>query len=59
MEINVGAVILSSGLEPFDPKVREEYHYGEFRERGHQHGLRAAAVLHRALRKVRSCVPPT
>jgi heterodisulfide reductase subunit A2 len=30
MEINVGAVILSAGLEPFDPKVREEYHYGEF-----------------------------
>jgi len=29
-EINVGAVILSAGLEPFDPKVREEYHYGEF-----------------------------
>jgi len=30
MEINVAAVILSAGLEPFDPKVREEYHYGEF-----------------------------
>jgi heterodisulfide reductase subunit A len=29
-EINVGAVILSAGLEPFDPKVREEYRYGEF-----------------------------
>ena len=29
-EIKVGAVILSAGLEPFDPKVREEYHYGEF-----------------------------
>jgi heterodisulfide reductase subunit A2 len=29
-EISVGAIILSSGLEPFDPKVREEYHYGEF-----------------------------
>jgi heterodisulfide reductase subunit A len=30
MELRVGAVILSSGLEPFDPKVREDYHYGEF-----------------------------
>jgi heterodisulfide reductase subunit A len=29
-EISVGAIILSSGLEPFDPRVREEYHYGEF-----------------------------
>jgi len=30
VEINVGAVILSPGIEPFDPKVREEYRYGEF-----------------------------
>jgi heterodisulfide reductase subunit A len=30
-EINVGAVILASGIEPFDPKVRAEYRYGEFR----------------------------
>ncbi len=30
MEINVGAVILSPGFDPFDPKVREEYRYGEF-----------------------------
>ena len=29
-EINVGAVILSPGFEPFDPKVRKEYRYGEF-----------------------------
>jgi heterodisulfide reductase subunit A len=29
VEINVGAVILSSGLEPFDPKLRGEYGYGE------------------------------
>ncbi|OPY76669.1 MAG: putative glutamate synthase (NADPH) small subunit [Syntrophorhabdus sp. PtaU1.Bin058] len=29
-EINVGAIILSPGFEPFDPKVREEYRYGEF-----------------------------
>ncbi len=26
----MGAVILSPGFEPFDPKVREEYRYGEF-----------------------------
>jgi len=30
LEVNVGAIILSSGLEPFDPKVREEYRYGQF-----------------------------
>ena len=30
MEIKVGAIILSSGLEPFDPKVRDEYCYGKF-----------------------------
>jgi heterodisulfide reductase subunit A2 len=29
-EINVGAIILSPGLEPFDPKVKKEYRYGEF-----------------------------
>ena len=29
-EINVGAIILSPGMEPFDPKVRKEYRYGEF-----------------------------
>jgi len=29
-EIQVGAVILAPGLEPFDPKVKKEYHYGEF-----------------------------
>ncbi len=29
-EINVGAIILSTGLEPYDPKVRSEYHYGDF-----------------------------
>lgn len=26
----MGAIILSSGLEPFDPKVRAEYRYGAF-----------------------------
>jgi heterodisulfide reductase subunit A2 len=29
-EIQVGAIILSTGLEPFDPKVKKEYRYGEF-----------------------------
>ena len=29
MEINVGAIILSPGLEPFDPQVRDEYGYGK------------------------------
>ena len=29
-ELNVGAIILSPGFEPFDPKLREEYRYGEF-----------------------------
>jgi len=27
-EVNVGAIILSSGIEPFDPKVKDEYGYG-------------------------------
>ena len=30
VEINVGAIILASGLEPFDPKLREDYGYGKF-----------------------------
>jgi len=30
IEVKVGAVILAPGFEPFDPRVREEYHYGEF-----------------------------
>jgi heterodisulfide reductase subunit A len=29
-EIEVGAIILAAGLEPFDPKVKKEYRYGEF-----------------------------
>jgi len=29
-EINVGAIILAAGIEPYDPKLREEYRYGEF-----------------------------
>ena len=27
--INVGAIILSSGIEPFDPSVKDEYGYGK------------------------------
>jgi heterodisulfide reductase subunit A len=30
IEVNVGAIILSSGLEPFDPKLKEEYRYGQY-----------------------------
>lgn len=30
-DINVGAIILAPGFEPYDPKVREEYRYGEFK----------------------------
>lgn len=29
IEVNVGAIILSPGLAPFDPKVRDEYGYGK------------------------------
>jgi len=29
VEVNVGAIILSSGIEPFDPKVKDEYCYGK------------------------------
>ncbi len=28
--VNVGAIILASGVEPFDPKVMEQYRYGQF-----------------------------
>ena len=30
VDVKVGAIILAAGLEPFDPKVNKEYHYGEF-----------------------------
>lgn len=30
VNVNVGAIILSSGLEPFDPRVLGEFRYGEF-----------------------------
>jgi heterodisulfide reductase subunit A len=30
VEIKVGAIILSPGIEPFDARLREEYHYGDF-----------------------------
>jgi len=30
LEVKVGAVILAPGFEPFDPRVRAEYRYGEF-----------------------------
>jgi heterodisulfide reductase subunit A len=30
LEINVGAIILSPGLEPYNPRLRREYRYGEY-----------------------------
>lgn len=30
IEVKVGAVILALGFEPFDPRQRAEYHYGEY-----------------------------
>ncbi|XPS84508.1 BamE1: predicted heterodisulfide reductase, iron-sulfur subunit A [Desulfosarcina variabilis str. Montpellier] len=30
MEVSVGAIILSSGIKPFDPKVKPEYGYGKY-----------------------------
>ncbi len=30
MEVKVGAIVLSPGFEPFDPKLREDYGYGKF-----------------------------
>ena len=29
MEVNVGAIVLSTGYEPFDPKLKDEYGYGK------------------------------
>ena len=28
--VNVGAIILAPGFEPFDPSIKREYHYGDF-----------------------------
>ena len=30
VDVKVGAIILSVGMEPFDPKVRQEYGYGKY-----------------------------
>jgi heterodisulfide reductase subunit A len=30
VEIKVGAIILATGFEPFDPKLREDYGYGKY-----------------------------
>jgi heterodisulfide reductase subunit A len=30
VEVKVGAVVLSPGFEPFDPRLREDYGYGKF-----------------------------
>jgi len=29
VEVNVGAIVLSTGYEPFDPKLKDEYGYGK------------------------------
>ena len=31
VEVKVGGIILAPGFEPFDPRTRAEYRYGEFR----------------------------
>ena len=30
VEINVGAIVLSPGFEPYDPRIRDDYGYGKF-----------------------------
>ncbi len=30
VEVNVGAIVLSPGIEPFDPKLRNDYGYGKY-----------------------------
>lgn len=30
MEVKVGAIILAPGFEPFDPRIKEEYRYGQY-----------------------------
>jgi len=30
VEVKVGSIILAPGFEPYDPKLRQEYRYGEF-----------------------------
>ena len=39
--IDVGSVILASGTKEFDAKLKAEYGYGVFPERGHQYRIRA------------------
>ncbi len=29
-EVHVGAIVLAAGLEPFDPRLKEEYRYGQY-----------------------------
>ena len=31
VEVNVGAIVLALGFEPFDPKLRNDYGYGKFK----------------------------
>jgi len=30
MDIHIGAIVLAPGYEPFDPRLKQEYRYGEF-----------------------------
>jgi len=30
VEVNIGAIVLAPGYEPFDPRAKEEYRYGQF-----------------------------
>ena len=51
VEINVGAIILSPGLEPFDPKVRDEYGYGKMQNVVTSMDYERLIVRHRAIRR--------
>ena len=47
VKLNVGAIILASGLEPFDPDADAAVQVRALRQRRDQHGLRAPDVRHR------------
>jgi len=48
LTLNVGAVILTPGLETMPGNIRPEYGYGRYPERGDQHPIRAHALGFRA-----------
>ena len=51
LQLNVGAVILSLGMEPYDPSVKDDYGYGRMQNVVTSMDLRAAFKLHRPLRR--------